>query len=130
MVDVSLYTRVDDALSAMDVAFQSLVSCGLAQEDEEVLENPERNGVVVYAREIGVQASAALQAISRLKQTAVQSDWRLLADHKRLTKRRLDSETERTSLRTNKLKHETRNLVKTTETHFLHFPKRPLSEQS
>lgn len=121
-MDLSLYTKIDEALHGMAGAFHSLVSAGLAREEEEELQHPaETLGSPVMARELGAFATQALQAIHRLKQTSIHSDWSELSESRDKIRYRLELEMVKHTQRINKLKTETQNLVQKTESHYEHF---------
>ena len=115
-MDLSLYSKIDDALAGMDTAFQSLLSAGLARDEEdEQSQSAESVGAPVFAREIGTHASNALQAIHRLKQTSIHSDWKTNSENKEHIRIRLELEHERMNLKLNQMKDELRGLVLATE---------------
>ena len=107
----------------MDAAFHDLVRAALTRdEEEELVQSSESVGAPVFAREIGVRAAAALEAIRRLKQTSMPEDWTEVNACKEKMRLRMELEMLRHIPRMNRIKNEAQQLLQNTEAHLSKFP--------
>lgn len=115
-MDLSLYLKIDEALHGMDAAFHSLVSAGLACDEEDEMPQPsETVGAPVFAREMGSHAQRALDAIHSLKQTSIHADWKTLHENKDVMRHRLELEMTKMATTLNEVHSEVRGLIQQTE---------------